>query len=452
MIVRACRATLGTSHDLEDAFQATFLVLVRRADTLWVRDSLGPWLYGVACRVARQSRKLAVRRAHHERRAAREITRFDSPAVECLDDQDDGRLLHEELSGLPLRFRAPLVLCYLEGMTHEQAAEQLGCPIGTVRSRLARGRDRLRQRLLRRGIASAAGWTALESAIPPARAAVSARLTETTAMAACALARGFSRQAVSSTVLRLTEGVCMTMSMMRSKILAAGFMVLAVVGAGVAVVARQDGPASKGEARYDRVSEKGVEVPPQETHFARFRERLLQAPHEIAVPPGATVRIQVEAGDKQVMTCTAFVYEDGLIRITQQSPVPERKSVVTEIGERATGILITPTRPGNLAVTKEELRPAFEKGKVWEESKPAPEKVEVWEKSKRAPEKGEWKEEGEPIYEKGESTRWRREFEPSSDHERRLRELEAKLDRVLRILERQPDGRYRLDPENAVKK
>src|SRR5262249_22274898 len=155
---------------------------------------------------------------------------LDSGSIDFVDDLDHGRLLHEELNGLPARFRAPLVLCYLEGMTHEQAAEQLRCPIGTVRSRLARGRDQLRKRLVRRGVASGAGSVALESAILPARAAVSPRLAETTVTAACAVARRFSRQAASTTILKLTEGVCMTMSMTRSKILAAGFTLLAVVG------------------------------------------------------------------------------------------------------------------------------------------------------------------------------------------------------------------------------
>ena len=149
MVLRACRSILRDPHRARDAFQVTFLLLARRAGSLWVRDSIGPWLHSVACRTASGVRAAEARQAGLLRRAARAST----PFVGGAGRDDLGSALHEEIERLPDRLRAPLVLCYLEGMTHDQAADHLGCPVGTVRSRLARGRDRLRRDLARRGFA-----------------------------------------------------------------------------------------------------------------------------------------------------------------------------------------------------------------------------------------------------------------------------------------------------------
>ena len=148
MVLRVCRGVLTDPHDTQDAFQATFLVLVKKARGLWVRDSLGPWLHQVAYRTASCARLAAARRHRHEKCAAalRQEARVEA-------HQDDlAGVLHEEIERLPERFRAPLVLCDLEGRSHEQAARHLGWPVGTVKSRQARGRQRLRERLRRRGV------------------------------------------------------------------------------------------------------------------------------------------------------------------------------------------------------------------------------------------------------------------------------------------------------------
>ncbi len=169
MVLRACRAGLGDPHAAQDAFQSTFLVLARRAGTLWVRDSLGPWLHSVACRTAAGARVAEGRRRALERRAAgrAEARATDPPGDEV------GPALHEEVERLPERLRRPVVLCYLEGLTHDEAADRLGCPVGTVRSRLARGRDRLRRGLTRRGLAPAAPTPA--PVVPPMLAGLVAR-------------------------------------------------------------------------------------------------------------------------------------------------------------------------------------------------------------------------------------------------------------------------------------
>ncbi len=152
MVLRVCQGLLVDPNDRDDAFQATFLVLVKKARALWVRDSLGPWLHQVAYRTASRARSTAARRLRHERQVA--MSRRESG-----DDSGDelGRVLHEELARLPERYRAPLVLCDLEGCSHEQAARHLGWPVGTIKSRQARGRERLRDRLRRRGLAPDAG-------------------------------------------------------------------------------------------------------------------------------------------------------------------------------------------------------------------------------------------------------------------------------------------------------
>ena len=148
MVLGVCRRVLDDPHAVEDAFQATFLVLVRKAGSLGQRDAIGHWLYGVACRVALRARCEAARRRSREVPVARvvSIARDDEP---CPDELAPA--LDEELSRLPQKYRAPVVLCYLEGLTHEEAARQLHWPIGSVKGRLSRARELLRGRLARRG-------------------------------------------------------------------------------------------------------------------------------------------------------------------------------------------------------------------------------------------------------------------------------------------------------------
>jgi RNA polymerase sigma factor (sigma-70 family) len=152
MVFGVCRRVLRDPNDAEEAFQVTFLVLVRKAGGLREPGRLANWLYGVANRVARKARVSAARRGRHERAAA-------GPDVSVPPEPGDADLravLDEEMVALPDKYRAPLVLCYLEGLTNEAAAERLGWPPGSMSYRLARGRELLRKRLVRRGI-----WLAL---------------------------------------------------------------------------------------------------------------------------------------------------------------------------------------------------------------------------------------------------------------------------------------------------
>jgi RNA polymerase sigma factor (sigma-70 family) len=181
MVLGVCRRILRNEQDAEDAFQATFLVLVRNARSIHKRESLGSWLYGVAYRIARRAKG---------GRARRPVQDVDLPHIAAPEScpawlvRDLRLVLDEEVNRLPPIYRVPFVLCHMEGKTNEQAARQLGCPVGTVLSRLARARGRLRARLTRRGLALSAAMWAIALAEGVAAAAVPAALMKTTAKAA----------------------------------------------------------------------------------------------------------------------------------------------------------------------------------------------------------------------------------------------------------------------------
>ena len=154
MVLRVCRGIVSNEHDAQDAFQATFFILARKGDGLWVRDSLGPWLHRVACRAASRIKAATNRQRAILRRAAEVAAGQTEP--EARDDW--GWLVHEEVDRLPQYYRLPVVLCDLEGQSYETASRSLGCPIGTVKSRLcAAGSD------------CAAAWCAEASIVQPRR-------------------------------------------------------------------------------------------------------------------------------------------------------------------------------------------------------------------------------------------------------------------------------------------
>ena len=188
MVLRVCRAAFRDEHDAQDAFQAVFLVLVHKARSLWAQDSLGPWLHAVALRVSAHARVSEMQRRMHERRYAalgsRSVADHDSVA------DDSIATIHEELGRLPDGWRKALVLCDLEGLTHEEAAGRLGWPVGTVKSRQARGRNRLRERLIRRGFAPLSAGVAAVLAAGKGRAEVPESLGAATVKMAVLVAQG----------------------------------------------------------------------------------------------------------------------------------------------------------------------------------------------------------------------------------------------------------------------
>jgi RNA polymerase sigma factor (sigma-70 family) len=227
MVLDVCHGVLGNEADAEDAFQATFLVLAKKAGSIRSTASLASWLHGVAHRIALKARAEAARRRRHEARApARQDAGPD------LTWADARRALHEEVGRLSDQHRAPLVLCYLQGRTQDEAAALLGLSKGTLKRRLERGRALLRERLVRRGLGPAAlllasAWPGAAEAVPVALRAVTVK--------AVAWARG-GEAAVPDRVAALAKGVTRTMLLTRLGALA-GALLAVVLAAGAAVLA-----------------------------------------------------------------------------------------------------------------------------------------------------------------------------------------------------------------------
>jgi RNA polymerase sigma factor (sigma-70 family) len=214
MVWGVCHRVLGDAHEAEDAFQATFLVLVRKAGSVRVDGSLGRWLYGVAHRVAVRARSRAKGRACGTGRV--HLKSPDDPAGEAeLKDLRDA--VCEELDRLPPKYRCPVELCQLQGMTYDQAARQLNWPVATVKNRLSKGRHRLRARLTRRGVTPGAVTVGVATALErQAQAALPQQLVKVTSRAASAGAK----VAFPSAVGDLAEGVLKMMMWQKLKLAA----------------------------------------------------------------------------------------------------------------------------------------------------------------------------------------------------------------------------------------
>jgi RNA polymerase sigma factor (sigma-70 family) len=249
MVLGVCREVLGNAHDAQDAFQATFLVLARNAGSVRKADSVSSWLHGVALRVALRAKAGEARRRMYERRSA------ERKSAE-LGRQEGSREwwpeLHEEIGRLPARYREPVVLYYLEGLTTEEAALRVGCPHGTILSRLSRARERLRRQLDRRGFAlSAALLTTGQRA--RATAALPVKVLETTVQAAFAFAGRKAREAALASIMATTlaREVLYTMTISKLKILGATALACALAWGGVQAfgqLARASGSQKPGGA------------------------------------------------------------------------------------------------------------------------------------------------------------------------------------------------------------
>ena len=278
MVLGVCRGVLDDPHDVEDAFQATFLILVKKAAALRDRDLLGQWLYGVARRVSLRARADCSRRRAKERPEAESV---DPVATLDADLRELQVLIREEVDRLSSNDRIAVVLCYLEGLTHEEAADRLGWPVGTVKGRLSRAREKLRARLTRRGVALPAAAIASTLA-RGASAAIPLHLLRSTTLAATRLAAGQTLAAgiVSAHAITLMEGVIGTMFMTKLKIGAAALVatcVLAVPG----VLAYQ-GVGPSGEERKPAA---GIPNPPVQGEVqakgpAQFGLSKMQAPQD----------------------------------------------------------------------------------------------------------------------------------------------------------------------------
>jgi len=245
MVLGVSRGILGDRDDAEDVFQATFLVLARKAGSLWVGDSLGSWLYRVASRLAVRSHAEAARRKRLERRTA-ETRRADDPGPA---DPELTRALREEVDRLPEKYRAAVLLCHYAGMSHEGAARQLRCPVGTVSGRLSRARALLRSRLTRRGTVLPAGFLAASLVPNSTLAAVPTPLAASIVVASVTAAAGGSVPTgmVSAKASLMAERVLMMLAF-RWKVAAALLVTVGAAAAGAGssrltpLASAQDGP------------------------------------------------------------------------------------------------------------------------------------------------------------------------------------------------------------------
>jgi RNA polymerase sigma factor (sigma-70 family) len=225
-----CRRLLRQEQDAEDAFQATFLVLARKAGSVSWRDDTANWLYAVALRVARKAR------AARQRRRESEVAMPPAAATDEAPDRDTAEAVAEEVGRLPDKYRRPVVLCCLQGKTYAEAAQLLGWPEGTVSGRLARAREMLRRRLVRRGVgAPAAGVAAL---LATESTAAPAAVVGVTVKAAIMFAAG---PGLTTAPAALAEEVIRAMFLSKIKIGGAVLLMLALVGAGLGAWARGGG-------------------------------------------------------------------------------------------------------------------------------------------------------------------------------------------------------------------
>jgi RNA polymerase sigma factor (sigma-70 family) len=294
-VLSVCQRVLDNPHDAEDAFQATFLVLFRKARSIANRDAVGSWLYGVAYRVALKARAEAGRRRKHERQA---VDRSDNRRRSDGAGDEWRPILDEEVNRLPEKYRQPIVLCYFEGKTYEEAARLLGWPAGTVSVRLARARKLLGSRLALRGLALGSGALSTMLAEVAASAKGAPVLAEAAVQAIVRMMTETGTADVSAQVVALTEGVVKAMLHRNVKTLAAVLVAISVLGGGAGVLCRFAGtsPASAADPPAQAPVEAGAapapagpaqEPAPEERGAPRVRA--LAPPAEGARPPQTRV-------------------------------------------------------------------------------------------------------------------------------------------------------------------
>jgi RNA polymerase sigma factor (sigma-70 family) len=276
MVWDLCRSVLGDDHEAEDAFQATFLVLVHRAAAIRRRDSIGPWLYGVARRVAVRAKATAPKRPLGE---GRHVEMISTPVAEP-ERHEQIEALHEEVDRLAEKYRAAVVLCYFQGLTHREAARLLNCPVGTVSVRLSRARELLRSRLTRRGLALPAAWVAGTNLVESTKAAMPTGLAESTIKAAMRLANGevMAGGVVSASVAKLTEAVLRAGMIPRMVVALAG---VSAVGVFVAVFTFH----ARGLPSTQRTSRAAMVSPAAPQDEANGRDARFKETSKVRKPP-----------------------------------------------------------------------------------------------------------------------------------------------------------------------
>ncbi len=322
MVWGVCHRVLRNYHDAEDAFQATFLVLVRRATSIASRGSVGNWLYGVAHQTALKARATTAKRRARER----QVTAMPEPAIVEQDLWHDVEpLLDEELSHLPDKYRAVIVLCDLEGKTRKEAARQLRCPEGTVAGRLARARRMLAKRLTQRGVALSGAALAVVLSERVASAGVPSSLMSSAIKSARLFAAGQAAGMISVKVAALTEGVLKTMFLKKLKTSTAGLLlVFAVLGGGAGLhyrtqAAEQPQAVEQKAQQATEKANKGKQTADRKDEKPKLDMERLQGAWKVA-----SVVEDGKKEDEDVEKGTVWTFRDTTLKIRQT------KGVVTE--------------------------------------------------------------------------------------------------------------------------
>jgi RNA polymerase sigma factor (sigma-70 family) len=352
-----CRRLLRRLPDAEDAFQATFLVLARRAAAIRKRGSLNSWLHGVACRIARRLCADAARR--EQRQVAESATNAVSPDAE-VTWREVRAVLDEELDRLPEKYRAPLLLCYLEGLTQNEAAQRLGWRPGVLRGRLDRGRQRLRSRLIRRGLTLSAAL--FGAVLGSSRASAAPPLVAAAAVKAASPCTGPS--CFPPHVVALAEGVLRAMFQAKLKmtavVLAALFLgVLSVVWLSGPLPA-QDQPATGGKPQPVLPTEGAGKPAPDKSELERrvadLEKKLLRLTEEVedlrsqlkqkATPPADP------AGEFKIFALKTASAKDVARALTEllNKDQPRRMAITFD---EATNSVLVRARPQDLAQVEE---------------------------------------------------------------------------------------------------
>ena len=313
MVFDVCRRMIGDLLDAEDAFQATFLVLARKAASVAPREGVGNWLYGVAFRTAQRARAVRARRASHEK-SGKDMHHLSAEPADRVQELEG--LLDEELNRLPDKYRLPLILCDLENRPRKEAARQLKLPEGTLSSRLAAARKLLAKRLARHGAPLSAGALATMMSQSAAAASVPNGLATSTSKAASLYAAGQAATGlVSASALALTEGVVKTMFLAKLAKMSAVLLLLALscVGVGFLAGSKDADGAVHGAQRGEKASTPSSAIKIKnktDKELIQGTWKVLKADHNGKVQPNENA-----TGDDQIWRITegriSVRYADG---------------------------------------------------------------------------------------------------------------------------------------------